>query len=207
MKPLLLFCVLAGAAHAAGYLDGSAVFSKLNAPAINGDDRAHGIAIDAGWKFGPSGRHAITLGLQAVEGSGAHESFMSVSGTTISTRSVRTRLETMLVGYAWETSLAPAWSFRAGAGVGFGRIREEQESAVHVGGTSTTTITRSSGRESAKICGRVGADVRWHFSTRGHLLLGVEWLRKSADDDPSLPFTNFGAVTATSARVGIGVRF
>jgi hypothetical protein len=204
---LLFFCALASAAHAAGYIDGAAVFSNLSAPAINGNDRANGAAIEAGWKFGAAGRHAVTFGLQAVQNSGAHEFFASVSGTQVTTRSLRTRLEAAVVGYAWETSLAPSWSFRAGAGIGLARIREETESTVHVGGTSSTTITRNSGAESAKICGRVGADIRWHFSTHGHLLLGVEWLRKEADDDPTLPFTQFGAVTATSGRIGIGIRF
>jgi hypothetical protein len=204
---ILLFCALAGLVRAEGYLDVAAVFSKLSAPAINGDDRANGAGLEGGWKFGTAKQHALTIGLGAVQGSGARESFMALYGTSVSTRSVRTRLETLLVGYSWETPLGGDWRLRLAAGAGFGRIRDTTETVLIYSGNPTPQVTRRSGSESAKACGRLGADLRWHFSRRGHVLLGAEWLRKAADDGFNLPHANFGAVTAVSGRVGIGFRF
>jgi len=208
MKYILIIICLAAVVptRAEVYLDGAAVFSKLSAPAINGRDRANGATLEAGWKFGESGRHAITLGLQAVQWSGARQDYQALSGTTVDSHSVRTRLETFLVGYAWETPLAPAWRLRVTAAGGLGRIKDTTESTLTVSGVAPV-VERFDRTESAKFCGRLGLDVRWYFSTHAHLLLGVDVMRKAADDEPSLYYGSFGAVTATTGKIGIGFRF
>lgn len=203
----LLFCLLAGLARAEGYLDAAAVFSRLDAPGINDRDQANGAALEGGWKFGQAGRHAVTLGWQAVQWSDAYSSLTALSGTSIDVHTERTRLETFLAGYAWETPLAEKWRLRLAAGAGFGRIREDTESVVTFSGNPVPTVERRSDSESSKFCGRIGADVRWLFSRRGHLLFGAEWLRKEADDGPTNLYRPFGAVTAVSAKIGLGFRW
>lgn len=205
---VLFFCSWVGLIRAEGYLEASAVYARLNAPAITHRDRAGGIALEGGWRFGPAKRHAVTLGLQAVQWSDAHREIYTVYGNGIEARSVRTRLETLLLGYAWETPLAPEWRLRLGAGAGLGRINDTTESRSLYGPPRPPgPWVRNDGTEPAEACGRVGADIRWHFSSRGHLLMGVEWLRKAAAEENRIYYGPFGAVTATTGKIGIGFRF